>query len=184
MRKQGLAFGLMLAVCTGSALAADNMKLNVKPGLWETTMKMDMSGMPPMPAIPPERLAQMPPEQRARLEAMMKGGDLPGKQHTSRSCVTADDLKNGPAFDKESGADCKRTIVNNSASDWEMVQECTGASERRVDVKYHALDSENIQGRMEMSGNHAGHAVSGKGTMYSRWLGSNCGDVKPGDTAE
>ena len=41
--------------------SADELKpLDVKPGLWETTMTSQMSGMPP---IPPEALARLTPEQ-------------------------------------------------------------------------------------------------------------------------
>ena len=49
--------------------AADKLTpLNIKEGLWEMTVTHSMTGMP---AIPPETLAKMPPEQRARIEAAM-----------------------------------------------------------------------------------------------------------------
>src|SRR5690242_9544509 len=50
--------------------AATKMQpLNVKPGLWETTVTYSMAGELPMS---PEMLKKMTPEQRARLEEAMK----------------------------------------------------------------------------------------------------------------
>ena len=43
--------------------------LNVKLGQWETTTTMQLSGMP---AIPPEALAQMTPQQRQMIEDRMR----------------------------------------------------------------------------------------------------------------
>ena len=61
--------------CSLTLSAADKLTpLNVKEGLWEITVTHSMTGMPNMPAIPPDALAKLPPEQRARMEAMMKGG--------------------------------------------------------------------------------------------------------------
>src|SRR5271167_782538 len=54
--------------------AADNISpLNAKEGLWEVTVTHSMSGMPAPPNIPPDALAKLPPDQRARIEGMMKG---------------------------------------------------------------------------------------------------------------
>ena len=41
--------------------------LNLKPGLWQTTMTTIISGAPPMSPDAKAKLAQLPPEQRARL---------------------------------------------------------------------------------------------------------------------
>jgi len=184
MKKQGWMFLLAMTASAVPAAAADS-KLNVKPGLWETSMVMNMSGMPQMPAIAPEQLAKMPPEQRAKLEAMMKNGSmLGGKPQTSKSCITAEQLKKGPAFDEGTDPTCKRTIVSNSSSQWEMLQECAGTSQRRVSVKYQAVNAETINGQMEMSSSQDGRTISGTGTLQSKWLGADCGSVKPDSNDE
>jgi hypothetical protein len=46
--------------------AADAIKLDVKLGLWETTNTFQTSGMPQV-NIPPDALARMTPEQRAKV---------------------------------------------------------------------------------------------------------------------
>jgi hypothetical protein len=73
-----LALGFIV-FAAGSAQAQD-----IKPGKWEYTAQMNM-GNRPMPQIPPDKLAQMPPEARAKIEQMMHGGGM-----TYASCITAD----------------------------------------------------------------------------------------------
>ena len=62
------------ALCAGAAIAlaqaAEYAKPNIKPGLWEVTVTPKVSGEMP---IPEDQLAKMTPEQRAKVEAMVKG---------------------------------------------------------------------------------------------------------------
>ncbi|MGA2360569.1 MAG: hypothetical protein ABSF66_16325 [Terriglobales bacterium] len=89
-------FLLALVVFSSLTLwAADNITpLNVKEGLWEMTVTHSMSGMPAMPDIPPDVLAKMPPEQRARMEAMMKGGP---STDVRKECITKEKIEKQPA---------------------------------------------------------------------------------------
>ena len=60
-----LAFTLLVA---GAALplSAQKSPLNIKPGLWEMSIKIDMAG-----AMPPGiDMSKMPPEQKAKIEAL------------------------------------------------------------------------------------------------------------------
>ncbi len=84
-------------VCFSLTLfAADKITpLNVKEGLWEITVTHSMSGMPAMPSIPPDALAKMPPEQRARIEAMMKGG---ASTDVHKDCITKEKLEKTNCF--------------------------------------------------------------------------------------
>src|ERR1700676_2872864 len=54
-------------------LAAGKVQpLNVKTGLWQVSTTTTMSGLPDIPPEMQARLDQMTPEQRAKMEAMMK----------------------------------------------------------------------------------------------------------------
>jgi hypothetical protein len=68
---------LVLIVCSALTLcAADDVPfLDVKQGLWEVSTTHSMKGMPTaqMGNIPPDVLAKMSPDQRAKIEAMMSG---------------------------------------------------------------------------------------------------------------
>jgi hypothetical protein len=77
-----LLIGLTMLLSTG-AWAADFQAMDVKTGQWETTMTGQITGMP---AVPPEALAQMTPEQRAKVEAAMGGRGA--KPTVSTSCRT------------------------------------------------------------------------------------------------
>jgi hypothetical protein len=58
---------ICIAFSSVSVLAADKIvPPNVKIGLWEITETHNMTGMPSMPAIPPEALAEMTPEHAPR----------------------------------------------------------------------------------------------------------------------
>ena len=100
--------GFLLALivsCSPTLWAADNITpLNVKEGLWEMTMTHSMTGMPAVPNIPPDALAKLPPEQRARVEAMMKGGP-----NVQKVCITKEKLEKHSAFSNNRG-DCTRTV--------------------------------------------------------------------------
>src|ERR1700686_3767474 len=108
---------LLLCLIIFSSLtfwAADKITpLNIKEGLWEMTVTHSMTGMP---AIPPETLARMPPEQRPRAEAAMKGTPT---ADVHKECVTKEKLEKQMAFDenrKDKDDDCIRTIVNATGS--------------------------------------------------------------------
>ena len=71
--------------------------LNIKTGAWEVTVSTATAGM----MIPKDALAKMPPEQRARIEAMMSARDGKVNTRTRRSCVTQQDLARGELTAKE-----------------------------------------------------------------------------------
>ena len=80
---------LVLAFLTPFAgWAVDPVPMDVKLGLWETTItnQMDISSM-----IPPEALAKMTPEQRAQMEAAMSGRGG-ARTTTAKHCITKDTI--------------------------------------------------------------------------------------------
>jgi Protein of unknown function (DUF3617) len=82
----GLTMLLCASACS-SLWAADLHALEVKPGQWETTTTGQMTGVP---AIPPEVLAKLTPEQRAKMESAM--GARGAKPIVSTSCRTKEKL--------------------------------------------------------------------------------------------
>ncbi len=79
--------GLMALACA-AAWGADIHALDVKPGQWETTTTGQMTGIP---AIPPEVLNQLTPEQRAKMQSAM--GARGAKPMVSTSCKTKEKLQ-------------------------------------------------------------------------------------------
>lgn len=168
---------LALSILGSLALwAADNITLlNVKEGLWERTMTRSMKGMPAPPNIPPDALAKMPPEQRAKLEAMMKGAPT---TDVHRECITKEKLAKDLAFNPTRG-NCTRTIVNSTASKLEMKFHCE-EKESSSDGTFfvEVIGSDNVKGTMHAVINANGHPMNMDFSMSSKYLGADCGDVK------
>ena len=170
---------LLLALIVSSALAlwaADKLTpLNVKEGLWEMTVTHSMTGIPAAPNIPPDTLAKMPPEQRARIEAMMKGTPI---TDVRKECVTKEKLGNNSAFSANRGS-CTRTFVNSTNSKLEVKFHCE-EKQSLSDGTFvmEALGSDNVKGTMHSVINANGRTMNMDFTITSKYLGSACGDVK------
>ncbi len=174
---------ILMAVAAAGAVAcwgADQITpFDAKPGLWETTTTSEMSGMPAMPQIPPEALARMPPEQRARIEAMMKSMGGP-KTTTTKACITKESLQMGLDFGRQQS--CTQKMVNSSSSKQQIHVECAqGKTKSTGDLTVERLDAEHAKGNMTMQVSEGGPQMNMKMSFQSKWLSSDCGDVKPFD---
>jgi hypothetical protein len=171
-----------VALCCAAAVllwGADNLvPLNVKEGLWEVTTTHSISGAPAM-AIPPDTLAKMPPEQRARIEAAMKQSGINGPATDVRKeCVTKEKLDKSMAFN-DNRENCKRTVVNSTASKMSVKFHCEdkqGSTDGTFQVD--ALGSDNAKGSMQATTNRNGQTMNMNFTFNSKYLGSDCGDIK------
>ena len=170
-------FFLALIVFSSLTLwAADSITpLNVKEGLWEMTVTHSMSGMPATPNIPPDVLAKMPPEQRARVEAAMKGGP---STDVRKECITKEKLEKHSAFSNNRG-DCTRTVVNSTGSKLEVKIHC---EEKQTSTDgtlvLETVGSDRVKGTMQAATNANGHTMNMNFTFSSKYLGPACGDVK------
>ena len=162
--------GLVLACCA-AAWAADFHPLNIKPGEWQSTVSMTTSGMP---AIPPEALAKLPPEQRAKIESRMKG-----TPQTSVVCVKKEKLDQPFAWDKVDKA-CTHSVVTSSGSMQEIHVECAHEKSKTVGtVRIEAMNSENIKGSMQMNTTHGDRTMSMNSSFTSKWVGPTCSKELP-----
>ncbi len=171
---------ICIAFFSVSAWATDKIvPPNVKIGLWEITETHNMTGMPPMPAIPPEALARMTPEQRAQVEARMKESFGGGSKVTTRKyCVTKEKLEKDLVFG-ENRNECTRTVLNSSSTSTEVKIQCK-EKEMTSDgtFKFEALTPENVKGTMRMVMTGQGRTMHMDLDFVSKYLGSACGDVK------
>ena len=138
-----------------------------------------MTGMPPMPAIPPEALAQMSPEQRAQMEAHMKGAfSGTPKTTTRKDCITKEKLEKDSLFD-DNRKECTRTVLSSSSTSTEVKIHCA-EKDMTSDgtVKFQALSQESVKGtvRMVMTGHD--RTMNMNIDFISKYLGPTCGDVK------
>jgi len=169
---------LVAVVILASSLlwAADKLQpLDVKLGLWETTSTRTMSGVPP---IPEDALAKMTPEQRARLEQMVKARTDAPQTHTHKSCLTKEKLEKDLSFADERGK-CTHDILSSSSSVAEVKFHC--ADEKMISdgtAKFEAVSSENVKGTVHATVSGGANTMKMDLSLTSRYLGSSCGDVK------
>jgi hypothetical protein len=169
-----VSIGLTMLLCT-STWAADFQALDVKPGQWETTVTGQMTGMP---AIPPEALARMTPEQRAKVESAM--GGLGAKPMVSTSCRTKEKLAQAWYTGQQSLKSCTTTLTTSSSSKQEVHMECNqNGSKTSGTIKVETVDSEHIRGSFQMTATSEGNnAMNMNYSFTSKWLGAACTEAK------
>ena len=160
---------LVLAFLTPlAAWAVDPVPMDVKLGLWETTLTnhTDMSAM-----LPPEVLARLTPEQLAK----MRGG----APTTTKHCATKETINEALASANTNNArqTCTRTFTTSTPTKQVIHMECTsGNNKTGGDVQVDVIDRENTKGSMVMT-TGAGGGGNIKMEWTTKWLGADCGDV-------
>jgi len=133
---------------TATILFAANsyQPLNVKPGLWHVTGTNQFMGNP--------------------------------MKTDYKKCITAKDLNTNPWVN---GPDekCTWTVVTSTGSDIEIKgTSCELGKEyglnTNVDLKMHAVDSENVKASMQGSSTGNGQTMNVNGTFTGKWMGSSC----------
>ncbi len=173
-----------LLACSLAPALAQNRPIDVRTGLWEFSTRREMTGMPKMPempAIPPAALARMPPAQRSQLEAALKARRNAGSgNHVSRVCVTAAALRKGPAFGMSPELNCRRTRNVSTARGWHVQEVCRPDGRKQiVDINYQVVTREAIEGTVNIAMREGARDITMKQATRGRWLGPDCGDVKP-----
>jgi uncharacterized protein DUF3617 len=119
--------------------------LNVKPGLWHVTGTNQFMGNP--------------------------------MKTDYKKCITAKDLNSNPWVN---GPDekCTWTVVTSTGSDIEIKgTSCELGKEygmnTNVDLKLHAVDSENVKASMQGSSTGNGQTTNLSGSFTGKWMGSS-----------
>ncbi|MGB9237134.1 MAG: DUF3617 domain-containing protein [Terriglobales bacterium] len=158
--------------------------LNVKEGLWEVTVTHSSNGLPGMPE---DMLAKLPPDQRARVEEMMKqkGMSMSGNTVVVKSCVTREKIEKGMAFATENKENnCTHTTVNSTPDHVEIKFHC---DDTKKDGKKTTIDGtttvdvvngDSTRGSSHIITNSDGRSMTMDSTFASKYLGSACGDIK------
>jgi Protein of unknown function (DUF3617) len=162
---------------TALAQAADFVKPNIKPGLWEVTNSPQVIGDMP---ISEDQLAQMSPEQRARLEAAMKAGMASAnKARTYKECMTPEKIARGFDIDKDEGKSCKRKIVSSTATELQLHDECESTERKTVsDVHFQVKGGTQMTGKINVVISSGAKTMTVNSSVQGKWLGADCGAVK------
>jgi hypothetical protein len=167
-------FALCAVAVTTLVQAADYTKPNIKPGLWEVTVTPKVSGEMP---IPDDQFAKMTPDQRAKVEAMMKGAG--SKPHVYKDCMTPEKIAKG--FEMERGADeqaCKRNIISSTAAELTLHDECNHTNRKSVsDVHFTFKGGTQIDGKMHIVTTASGKTMTVDSTVAGKFVAANCGAI-------
>jgi hypothetical protein len=170
-----------------AALSAYATGVGLKPGLWEVrVVKQVVDGkdmtaqMAAQAGQMQQTLAKMPPEQRAQMEAMFKQkGISQGSDGSYRLCVTPEMAKrDAPVVDKDGR--CQPTKVTHSGNQTTYEINCSSNGTTTVGKGETTAAGDLITTRSDMTMSRAGGPPR---VMHSesemKYLGSDCGDVKP-----
>jgi Protein of unknown function (DUF3617) len=149
----------------------------LKPGLWEVHMEREINGQKQPDAS--ERLKSLSPEKRAQYEAMMKrSGMATGADGNNQICYSRESLAKSPWT--ETQTDCKVTYSTRSSTEWKWHTSC---SKMNVEADGEATfpNSENYTMVSSSVVKVGDTPRTSRTTMTGKWVGADCGDVKPFD---
>ncbi len=168
-----LTLGVALGAVACAAQAQSSPPL--KPGLWQVQSEREVDGQ--KAPDPMEMLKSLPPESRKQMEAMMKQrGFGVGSDGVQKICHSRESLDQGKwGGDSES---CKTDITSRSPTVWKWRSSCTQPA-YEGSGEAHFAGPENYTVKNLMTTQHEGKARTTRMTLTARWLGPDCGDLKP-----
>src|SRR5947209_5489955 len=171
---------LLIAVFATASVAAvatkDVQHMNVKTGLWEVTNTISRAGKMP---ITPEMMARLTPQQRAKLEARMKAQSAKNSTtdvHTS--CLTKEQLEQGPAFGKETES-CTQKVLNSTSTQADVALACEmeGMTANGT-LHMEASDPEHVTGTATLTSKGAGQTMDVNSSFTAVWKQASCDEGK------
>lgn len=189
---------------TAVPLHAEPIKVDMKAGLWENKVVWGGGDTEGIPAIQPDQvkfameemkkqLANMSPEQRKQMEAMMAQSGMKVTDNgvsfnnsqveisptgtNAKLCVTQAQIDRGELPDDVKG--CESALKKISATQFKSTHVCSGeySGTGESEVTFHSPKHYTGTGKMNQVMN--GEKRTMAFTMEGKWLASDCGDVKP-----
>jgi len=157
-----IVFLLMVSIAA-TVLAAERMK----PGLWLITVKSDA-------------MAQMPQLSPQQMEMLRQRGITPGGGMESRICITKEMAERDRPPMGKSQKDCHVESFERSGNSYTVKMVCDGPTmQGTIVTKGEHSGPEHYSWVSDMKGTARGHDVNSHQEGSGRWMGSDCGDVKP-----
>ena len=151
------------------------------PGLWEHTFKLTSQGgeMEKAQAQMQAQLAAMPPEQRKKIDEMMKkrGVTMGAQGTTAKFCLTKEQA--AKAAEPHMTGDCKQTDIKRSGNTMGYKFACTAPQQVSGEGQITYLSDKAYSGKSSMTTQVKGQPHQMGMDMSGKWLGADCGDVKP-----
>lgn len=172
-----------LLVATGvvacAAGAAWAQQPPIKPGLWQIHVEEDSGEMAARMREMEAHMKNMPPEQRKQVEAMMKQhGVSMGSPGDMRICLSKEQLARDDWQGRREQSGCK-TDTTRSGNTWKFHSSCPAPQASETDGEAVFASPENYTVKSTTTSSEGGQSRTMKMTAVSKWLGADCGDIKP-----
>jgi uncharacterized protein DUF3617 len=151
----------------------------IKPGLWQVRSEREVDGQKAKMPDMSEHLKNMPPEQRKQIEAMMKqrGVDMSGgSMNDMKICLSKDSLDRDQ-WQRNQGS-CKTDYQTRVGNTWKWHTSCREPA-AETDGEAHFTSSESYTVKTATTMTVQGETRTSRMTLNSKWLGADCGDIKP-----
>jgi hypothetical protein len=175
--KRGFLYGAIAASVTllGTPANALAEPLDMKTGLWETTVHSETHGELP---IPDEQLQKMTPKQRAALEKMRNQS----RTTVVKGCLTEEKREKGESdfLSGKGGMQCESKLSKHTSTAVAGSRHCKSSSgmEQTIDFDYKIQDREHVTGTMNAVFKNAGKTMTSTGHTSSRWISASCGKTQ------
>ena len=162
---------ILVAVSATTIALAQTPSMNLKLGLWEMTMTIDMG---PTGGVD---LSTVPPEQRAAVAATMRGRSA--QPMVIKNCMTPDKLSRSSFTQDRPGQTCKQTVTKATATSADLTQTCTGTPSSTSTIHVEAPSPTSMKMTAQMTMTDRGSAPQKANmTMTGKWIATDCGTVK------
>ena len=170
-----------LFACTTLAFATSASAQNMKPGLWEITNRMQGGAgaeMDKARAQMQQQMKSMSPEQRKMVEKMMaeKGIRADAGGMTVKTCLTKEQVERNDIASHR--GDCKNTMQQRSGNTMKVAFVCTNPPSKG-EGQFTFTSPEAYTMHMTVTSTIEGRPQTTTMDASGKWLGANCGSVKP-----
>ena len=173
MKRGARLLALAAVAALGGVAAAQAPALNVQMGLWEISSTTDLGGQ--MPGVD---TTKMTPEQKARVEAAMKGMMGP-RTSVNKSCVTKEKFDQSNFMTQDQPGDtCHQAITTNTRTSLEGTVTCTGEHPMSGQIHIDAPSPTTFTGTVKATSTEGGRATTINMALSGKWLSADCGTVK------
>lgn len=166
-----------------SATAPSAQAQATKPGLWEITSKVGgNSEMNLAMAQMQKEMANMPPEQRKQMEAMlgkqgMSMSSAPGGGMQIKTCISKE-MAEKSQMPIQTQGDCTSTVSDKTSTGMRLKFVCTNPPSSGDGQITFSGDSAYAM-KMNVTASRQGKAQTTTIEGSGKWLGADCGSIKP-----
>jgi hypothetical protein len=184
MRTLPVAFIFLLLTSVTTLKVAHAASAPIKPGLWEMKneqMLMDGKPLPDMSAKMEQAMKNMPPEMRAQMQSKMKSMGVEmvngaGAGSAVRMCLSKEMVEQDHWQKPQAGCSIQSMTRSGNTMKWAMA--CTqppGHGEGTTTFN----GTEAFSTQVNLTTQHNGRTGTMNMKSSGKWLGANCGDIKP-----